>query len=510
MALSLALALALALALGVPAEARNRAGDSIAPRVPSIEDVVTAEGFTPTPSQTEMYRPGAVLVPNGRGSHDVVVDDCIGLDPTIAIMSQSSIATTLSTGVSTRLAAVRGEVHADVEKRLSFVDPEQRTISLGRLEPTADCQAQVSRASALQDLSEAVVIHDVLVAIIQNTVCTRADASGSVVALGAAEAAAYSECVQESDAQVPLGYKSIPLAKLMQLGPSSAARPAAASAPAAVRTSLDFGRVQGGLGVDEKLRQQACDRTAEAEGKVRRDRKLDAASADAQGQATAAWKRMEGDVTACVQLELTERAPCVEAVEGWLRVAEDMSLELPAGVETIETDCGAREVAFSAARRKVDATEVGAAKRLLSDLARSPATKRTFTVLDGEFGSAGTASTSAPGNARSAGHVRVGGDPIILGALDKRLIDQEIAKHLPAIGRCFDAGSGSSAERSGKVVVKFVIANTGSVSKSTVKTTTVADSAVSECAAAAFGGMHFAEPKGGGIVITMYPFIFSQ
>ena len=75
-----------------------------------------------------------------------------------------------------------------MEKRLSFVDPEQRTISLGLLNPTAACSDQVQRAATFQDLSDAIVLHDVLVAIIKNTVCTKADASGGVVALGAAEA----------------------------------------------------------------------------------------------------------------------------------------------------------------------------------------------------------------------------------------------------------------------------------------------------------------------------------
>jgi hypothetical protein len=53
----------------LPAEAR-RPGDVA---VPPIEEVVAAEGFTPTPSQSEIYKPGAVLVPNARGGHDVVV-----------------------------------------------------------------------------------------------------------------------------------------------------------------------------------------------------------------------------------------------------------------------------------------------------------------------------------------------------------------------------------------------------------------------------------------------------
>ncbi len=225
--------LLIAIALLVPDAAARRPSATAVPTVPSIEEVVSGEGFTPTPSQSEIYKPGAVLVPNSRGGHDVVVESCLDAEPTVSMMSQSSIATTLSGGVSARLNAVRGSVSAGVEKRLSFVDPEQRTVSLGMIRPTDSCAAQVDTAARFKDLSRAFVVHDVLVAIIQNTVCTKADAKGGIIALGEAEAAAFAECVQESNAQVPLGYKSVPLSKVISM---DAPVPAAA-APRAVPTT---------------------------------------------------------------------------------------------------------------------------------------------------------------------------------------------------------------------------------------------------------------------------------
>ena len=41
-------------------------------KVPSIEEVVAAEGFVPTPSQSEIYKPGAVLVPYDRKRFDAL------------------------------------------------------------------------------------------------------------------------------------------------------------------------------------------------------------------------------------------------------------------------------------------------------------------------------------------------------------------------------------------------------------------------------------------------------
>ncbi|HCH65373.1 MAG TPA: hypothetical protein DFR83_21385, partial [Deltaproteobacteria bacterium] len=76
----LPLTLLLAVPLVGPAHAKKPDAPSV-PTVPAIEEVVAAEGFVPTPSQSEIYKPGAVLVPNGRGGHDVVVESCVDVEP---------------------------------------------------------------------------------------------------------------------------------------------------------------------------------------------------------------------------------------------------------------------------------------------------------------------------------------------------------------------------------------------------------------------------------------------
>jgi formylglycine-generating enzyme required for sulfatase activity len=369
----LPLSLLLAVPLVGPAHAKKPDAPTVA-KVPSIEEVVAAEGFVPTPSQSEIYRPGAVLVPNGRGGHDVVVEACIDVEPSISIMSQSSIATTLAGGVSARLGVARGAASAGVEKRLSFVDPEQRTIPLARLLPTEACTKGVKTAAAYQDLSDAIVLHDVLVAIIKNTVCTKADASGGVVALGAAEAAAYSECVQESDGQVPLGYKAVPLDKVLSLAGSSAASPIAPpaapvtpSTPSAASASVDFGGM-GSVDVDARLKAQACEQAAQREGAAARQARLDAAAADVQAQASTAWQGMEASLRKCTQLPRADRADCVAMADKWLGAARAMTVSLDAGVETVQTDCGTRQPAFAAASQTVSAREVAAAEALLAQL----------------------------------------------------------------------------------------------------------------------------------------------
>ncbi len=395
------------------AAARPKADASLVQKVPSIEDVVQSEGFMPTPSQSEVYAPGSVLVPNALGGHDKVVSDCIDAEIEVAIMSQSSIATSLSAGVSARLAAARGGVAAGVEKRLSFVDPEQRTIPLAKLMPTPACTEGVQRAAGLQDLSRAIVVHDVLVARIQNTVCTKADASGAVVMLGAAEASSFSECVQESDAQVPLGFKAVPLSKVLSMANGADQTSAMLGTPVDATSNVSFGTL-GGLGVESKLREQRCDEEAKSRGGAARASRLAAAEQEARTKASVAWQGIVGELDKCTQLKLADRGDCIRATEEWLRIARAMPVNLPAGVEPVATECGDRQPAFAAESRTVAAVELGAAEAMLGRLRAADAVVVSVSPGGSGVSSAIRALRSDPGSSEWDREVK----GILLGAFD--------------------------------------------------------------------------------------------
>lgn len=103
----------------------------------------------------------------------------------------------------------------------------------------------------------------------------------------------------------------------------------------------------------------------------------------------------------------------------------------------------------------------------------------------------------------------IGGEPIILGALDKSLIDAVIKRNMSAIRYCYQRELTKNPSLSGKIGVKFVIAGDGSVSSATTKTTTMNNAAVESCINGRFMHFAFPQPKGNGIVIVSYPFIFS-
>ncbi len=104
---------------------------------------------------------------------------------------------------------------------------------------------------------------------------------------------------------------------------------------------------------------------------------------------------------------------------------------------------------------------------------------------------------------------RIGGEPIILGALDKSLIDQVIRRHLNQIRYCYQRELTKDPTLGGKIVVKFVIAKDGTVSSASTKSSTMNSPAVQNCINGRFMRFQFPKPKGGGIVIVSYPFIFA-
>ena len=104
---------------------------------------------------------------------------------------------------------------------------------------------------------------------------------------------------------------------------------------------------------------------------------------------------------------------------------------------------------------------------------------------------------------------RIGGDPIILGALDKSLIDAVIKRHMNQIRYCYQRELTKNPNLGGKITVKFVINKSGAVSKASIKSSSMGNKSVESCITGRFMRFQFPQPKGGGIVIVSYPFIFS-
>ena len=102
------------------------------------------------------------------------------------------------------------------------------------------------------------------------------------------------------------------------------------------------------------------------------------------------------------------------------------------------------------------------------------------------------------------------GNPIILGALDKSVIDRVVKQNIPSIRYEYEKGLKLDPGLQGKVTIQFVIDPSGNVASATVKSSTLGDAQVEDGIARRFARLKFPQPKGGGQVVVSYPFVFSS
>lgn len=113
-------------------------------------------------------------------------------------------------------------------------------------------------------------------------------------------------------------------------------------------------------------------------------------------------------------------------------------------------------------------------------------------------------STTAPLATQSADEP----GPIRVGSLAKETIASMIQGRIGLVRQCYVSGLRQRPDLAGKLTVKFVIAQDGTVSRSEVKMTELQHPEVEACILALFREMRFPEPAGCGIVIVSYPFVF--
>lgn len=101
-----------------------------------------------------------------------------------------------------------------------------------------------------------------------------------------------------------------------------------------------------------------------------------------------------------------------------------------------------------------------------------------------------------------------GGEPVVLGELSPDVISAVLKRNMNQVRYCYQRELTKDPDLGGEIVVKFVIASDGTVSQSTIQSTTMHNDAVESCINARILRMQFPEPKGGGIVIVTHPFTF--
>lgn len=123
---------------------------------------------------------------------------------------------------------------------------------------------------------------------------------------------------------------------------------------------------------------------------------------------------------------------------------------------------------------------------------------------NGHFGNG----TGLMGGKRSVDIGITSSDPVVEGSLDKELIRKVIHSHVSQIRFCYESEMIKNPKLAGKVAVKFVITASGSVATSAVVQSSTGDPLLDKCVSGRVRTWQFPKPKGGGVVVVTYPFLF--
>ena len=94
--------------------------------------------------------------------------------------------------------------------------------------------------------------------------------------------------------------------------------------------------------------------------------------------------------------------------------------------------------------------------------------------------------------------------------LSKEEIGAVIRRSLPRFKYCYEKRLEDHWSLSGKVVVSFAVAPSGSVATASVAETSMNDLEVEACVVKVMRTLKFPQPKNGGVVVVTYPFVFQS
>ncbi|NUM88862.1 MAG: AgmX/PglI C-terminal domain-containing protein, partial [Bdellovibrionales bacterium] len=135
-------------------------------------------------------------------------------------------------------------------------------------------------------------------------------------------------------------------------------------------------------------------------------------------------------------------------------------------------------------------------------------------VGEGAFGK-GLGAIGSGGNIVGTGRgrpsIQVGNaaETIVMGGLDKDVIDRIIKEHIPQIRTCYEKEANLNPSLRGRIMTRFVITATGRVSQAGIEATSMRNANVERCLTGVIRRIQFPEPVGGTLVEVSYPFQFT-
>lgn len=113
-------------------------------------------------------------------------------------------------------------------------------------------------------------------------------------------------------------------------------------------------------------------------------------------------------------------------------------------------------------------------------------------------------SPSSPGGDATT----IAGSPQVRGSLSPEVIRRVIGRHINTIRYCYEQQLARAPNLSGRISMRLVISSDGTVTSSSVASSTVNNPEMESCVARSVRRIRFPPPEGGGVVIVTYPFNF--
>jgi TonB family protein len=88
-------------------------------------------------------------------------------------------------------------------------------------------------------------------------------------------------------------------------------------------------------------------------------------------------------------------------------------------------------------------------------------------------------------------------------------VSRVILRNLPRFKYCYERELNAHPNLSGKVTVRFTIAPTGQVAEAGIGESSLDNEAVQQCVVKTMASLVFPAPRGGGIAVVSYPFVFN-
>jgi TonB family protein len=110
-------------------------------------------------------------------------------------------------------------------------------------------------------------------------------------------------------------------------------------------------------------------------------------------------------------------------------------------------------------------------------------------------------------HARSETRV-VPGKTTVSGSCERAVVGKAVARHASEVRYCYEVELNRQPSLAGKVSVSFTIDPAGAVSDATVLQSTLGSPGVEQCILARVRRWKFPEPKGGGVCVINYPWVF--